>query len=464
MPNVVEINKQDGKKHVVIVGGGFAGLNAAKVLGEESDLQVTLIDKRNYHLFQPLLYQVAMAGLNPGDIAIPIRTILSPYQNVRALLGEVESVDIKSRKITVDFGEVEYDYLILACGSHHSYFGHEEWEPCAPGLKTLEQATEIRRRVLIAFEMAERETDPQRLKELLTFVVIGGGPTGVELAGALGEISRYTLSRDFRHIDPGRTRIILIEAGPRILTAFDESLSQKAMRDLENLGVTIWTNARVTNIRPGELTLGNETLRAATTLWAAGVQASQLNKDLGVKLDRVGRVLVEPDLSIPGHQEVFVTGDQAAFLEDGKALPGLAPVALQQGKAAAHAILADLKGKERKRFHYVDKGQMATIGRRKAVAQTGRIKFSGILAWYAWLFVHVYYLVGFKNRVAVLFQWFWSYITFKRGAQLIVTKEWRSFMPNREESPVFPPSDAPVTEEQKQEAILSGKPIPEPAR
>jgi NADH dehydrogenase len=414
-------------KKVVIVGGGFGGLNVAKSLSRRKDLQIVLLDRHNYHLFQPLLYQVAMAGLSPGDIATPIRTLMAKQKNIQVLLAEVENVDLKNKTLQTDFNTIAYDYLILACGAQHSYFGHEEWEEDAPGLKSLEQATEIRRRVLLAFELAERETDPERIKQLLSFAVVGGGPTGVELAGTLGEITRYALSRDFRHIDPAHTRIVLIEAGQRILATFDPKLSQKAKRDLEKLGVTIWTSSRVTEINKEGVTLGSETLKAATVLWAAGVRPSSLNKKMGVELDKVGRVLVKDDVSIPGYAEVFVVGDQACFIDDGKPLPGLAPVAMQQGRAVAASIKADLDGKARKPFHYVDKGQMATIGRRRAVAQTKGIKISGVLAWYAWLLVHIYYLIGFRNRAVVLFNWFWCYVTYKRGAQLIVNKEWRSF-------------------------------------
>lgn len=415
-------------KSVVIVGGGFAGLNAAKRLARAGQrLKITLIDRHNYHLFQPLLYQVATAGLSPGEIATPLRTVLSSYQNIQVLLADVTSVGLAEHRIETDIGPFSYDYLILACGAQHSYFGHDEWEPFAPGLKTLEQATEIRRRVLMAFELAERATDPEKERELLTYVVIGGGPTGVEIAGALGEITRFTLSRDFRHIDPSRARIILIEAGPRILPAFSEEVSQRATRDLEKLGVTIWTNSRVTEINESSVSLGAETVRTSNVIWAAGVQPSRLNATLGVPLDRAGRVIVRPDLSVPGHSDVFVLGDQACFMEDGKPLPGLAPVAMQQGRAVARMILSDLAGRPRETFRYHDRGQMATIGRSRAVLEAGRFRLTGFAAWLAWLLIHVYYLIGFKNRVIVLIQWFWAYVTFKRGAQLIVNKEWRSF-------------------------------------
>ena len=416
------------RKKVVIVGGGFGGLNAAKRLAKKkADLDIVLLDRHNYHLFQPLLYQVATAGLNPGEIAVPLRTVFSKYRNVQVLLCEVKKVDLGAKQLQTDCGEIPYDYLILACGAKHSYFGNDDWEIHAPGLKTLEQATEIRRRVLLSFELAERESDPSKEKKLLTFVIVGGGPTGVELAGALGEITRFTLNHDFRHIDPRKARIILIEAGSRILTQFDPTLSARAARDLENLGVTIWTDSRVTGISADGVTLGSEQVNASTVIWAAGVRPSSLNAGLGVELDRAGRVIVGPDLSIPGYPETFVIGDQACVHENGRTLPGLAPVAMQEGRAAADAILADHFGRARKSFQLVDKGQMATIGRSRAVAETSGLKFGGIWAWLTWLLVHIYYLVGFKNRVLVLIQWFWAYLTFRRGAQLIVNKEWRSF-------------------------------------
>lgn len=428
-------------RQIVIVGGGFGGLNAAKSLARsKKPVQITLLDRHNYHLFQPLLYQVATAGLSPGEIATPLRTILANHENVQVLLAEVRKIDLNGKNVETHIGNFSYDNLILSCGAQHSYFGHEHWEPFAPGLKTLEQATEIRRRVLLAFEEAESANDSQRERELLTFVIIGGGPTGVEIAGALGEITRFTLSRDFRHIDPARARILLIEAGPRILPAFAEDLSQRAARDLEQLGVTIWTNSKVTEIRKDAVSLGQEVVRAGTIIWAAGVKPSHLNQDLGVPLDRAGRVIVESDLSPPGHPEVFVLGDQACFLENGKPLPGLAPVAMQQGRWVARNILADLEGRPREAFHYNDRGQMATIGRRRAIIESGHFHLSGFTAWLGWLVIHIYYLIGFKNRVIVLIQWAWAYLTFKRGAQLIVNKEWRSF----ESQPQVAP--APVRE------------------
>jgi NADH dehydrogenase len=419
------------RKRVVIVGMGFGGLSAARELGGRKDIDVVALDRRNYHLFQPLLYQVAMAGLSPGEIAAPIRGILSRYKNIQCLMTNVEAVDDSERVARADMGPISYDWLILACGAQHSYFGHEDWEPFAPGLKTVEQATEVRRRVLTAFELAERELDPEREKWLMTFVVVGGGPTGVELAGAIGEISRFALSRDFRHIDPRRTRVVLVEAGPRILSSFDPALAQRAVLDLERLGVTCMTGARVTEVDAQGVRLGAERLDAATVLWAAGVLPSPLSRSLDTPLDSLGRAQVAADLSLPWRPEIFVIGDQArAAGPDGAPFPGLAPVAMQQGRCAARNIVADLEGRPREPFKYRDKGQMATIGRRRAIVQVGRLKFGGWLAWYTWLVVHIFYLIGFKNRLLVLIQWAWSYFSYKRGAQLITQKEWRSFRPD----------------------------------
>ena len=414
-------------RRVVIVGGGFGGLCAAMKLAGVKGVEVTMIDRRNHHLFQPLLYQVAMAGLSPAEIAYPIRTIFSGKRNVRVLLARATGVDLQRKLLRTDDADIPYDNLILACGARHSYFGHNEWETYAPGLKSLEEATEIRRRVLTAFELAEKETDPERQRKLLTFVVIGGGPTGVELAGALGEISRFTLSKDFRRIDPRRTRVILIEAAPRILAAFDETLANRATADLESLGVTVWTSTKVTRIDAEGVNLGEETVQAATILWAAGVAPSELNKSLGVPLDRGGRVIVEKDCSLKSNPEVFILGDQANFTgEDGKPLPGLAPVAMQQGRHTARNILRELKSQAREPFKYSDKGIMATIGRRRAIVQYGRLKFAGFFAWLAWLLIHVLYLIGFKNRIAVMLNWGWNYFAFSRGARLIVGKDWRA--------------------------------------
>lgn len=412
--------------HVLIIGGGFAGLNAAKGLGGAKGVDVTLVDRSNHHLFQPLLYQVAMAGLSPADIAAPIRSMLSRYRNIRVLQGEVRSLDLRRNVAIADFGEVAFDDLIVACGVRHSYFGHEEWEEYAPGLKNLEQATEIRRRVLSAYEQAERTQSPEDRKRLLTFVIVGGGPTGVELAGAIGEMSRFTLAKDFRNIDAAQSRVILLEAGSRILPMFSEQMAARATRDLEQLGVQVWTRSGVTKIDAEGVEIGAERIRSATVLWAAGVQASSLGGTTEWERDRQGRVLVEPDLSIKGHKNVFIAGDQACFIhQTRKPLPGTAPVAMQQGRYLARTIRDDLIGKPRQPFRFVDKGQMATIGRSRAIVEIGRLKISGFIAWMLWLLVHIYYLTGFKNRLLVVLQWAWSYLTFRRGARLIVSKEWR---------------------------------------
>ncbi|WP_106089394.1 NAD(P)/FAD-dependent oxidoreductase [Enhygromyxa salina] len=416
-------------KRVVIVGGGFAGLNAAKILGRHgTELEVVVIDRRNHHLFQPLLYQVAMAGLSPADIAAPIRGLLSDYRNTTVIQGEVRRVDADAKQIHGDFGELSYDYLLLAAGAMHAYFGHEDWEPHAPGLKTVEQATEIRRRVLTAFEQAEAHpAHTADRKRLLTFVIVGGGPTGVELAGAIGEMSRTTLAKDFRNIDPKLTRVILIEAGPRIMASFHEKLASRATRDLESLGVQVWTNSLVTKVDASGVEVGGERIEAATVLWAAGVRAAEFEA-LDAERDRQNRVHVGADLSLKGHPEVFVAGDLAHAVDaQGQPYPGLAPVAMQQGRFVARAILRELAGESRGSFEYVDKGQMATIGRGRAIVEAGKVRFAGMLAWWTWLLVHIYYLTGFRNRVLVLIQWGWSYLTFSRGARLIVAKQWRSY-------------------------------------
>jgi NADH dehydrogenase len=411
---------------VLIVGGGFGGLSAAKALGNVPQVDVTLLDRRNHHLFQPLLYQVATAGLSPAEIAQPIRGILSQFSNVEVLEGEVTDVHLDKKEVVADFGTFAYDYLILACGSLHSYFGHDQWEEHAPGLKTIEQATEIRRRILQSFEEAERTNDLQRRRYLLTFIVVGGGPTGVELAGAIGEMSRFTLSRDFKRIDSKLARVILVEAGDRVLSTFPRKLSARATRDLEGLGVQVWTHSTVTGVDGGGVQIGNERVEAATVLWAAGVRAVGLSHALDVPLDRSGRVIVGPDLSLEGHPEAFVIGDQCRFdHQNDQPLPGLAQVAMQQGRFAARTIRDELVSRPRSKFHYVDKGQLATIGRSRAVADIWKLQFGGILAWMIWLFVHIYYLTGFKNRIFVVFQWAVSYLTYRRGARLIVGHDWR---------------------------------------
>lgn len=452
-------------RRVVIVGGGFAGLNVAKALGNRAGVEVTLIDRRNHHLFQPLLYQVAMAGLSPAEIAAPIRGLLSGYRNIRVLQGDVTGVELDHKRIQSSIGPLEYDVLVLAAGAMHSYFGNERWEPHAPGLKTLEQATEIRRRVLEAYEAAEHESDPEERRALLTFVVVGGGPTGVELAGALGEMSRYTLAKDFRNIDPKLTRVILIEAGPRILAPFSEASSSRATRDLERLGVQVWTQSRVAEVDDGGVRVGEERISAKTVLWAAGVEGAAIGRSLGVGLDRAGRVEVGPDLTIPGHPEVFVLGDQAHAKDaGGKPLPGVAPVAMQQGRWAGRVIRGEL-GREigaepREAFEYWDKGQMATIGRSRAVMESGRLRLGGWLAWMGWLVVHIYYLSGFKNRLFVLFSWAWSYLSFARGARLIVRKSWRSFPNAGAETPTEsrpPESSSEAGDVEPAPAMASGR-------
>ncbi len=436
---------------VVIVGGGFAGLNVAKGLHHQREVQVTLIDRRNHHLFQPLLYQVAMAGLSPADIAAPIRSQLSRQKNVRVLQELVTGVDFARKVVLTDCGEFPYDYLLLACGARHSYFGHPEWEEYAPGLKTIEQATEIRRRILTAFERAERITDPQEQKRLLTFIVVGGGPTGVELAGALGEMSRFTLAKDFRNIDATHARIILIEAGPRILPVFSQEMADRAMRDLETLGVQVWTSSKVTKVDAQGVEVDDERIRASTVLWAAGVQASSLGRKLGLETDRQGRIIVQSDLSLKEHPNVFVAGDQAHCLdEEGQPLPGVAPVAIQQGRYLAKLMIDELKGRPRTPFHYVDKGRMATIGRSRAIAEIGRVKLTGFIAWLAWLVVHIYYLTGFRNRLFVVINWAWSYLSFRKGARLIVEKEWRLEPAAREVPNSLTPENIPARETVKE--------------
>ena len=409
---------------MVIVGGGFGGLYAARALAHRP-VRVTLLDRRNHHLFQPLLYQVATAVLNASDIAVPLRSVLRRATNITVLLAEVEKVELANRRLVLDRGEMGYDALVLAAGASHSYFGHDEWEMLAPGLKTLEDALEIRRRVLLAYEAAEREQDGAERQALLTFVVVGGGPTGVELAGALGEISRQTIARDFRLIDPTKSRIVLLEGGSLILPTFPESLSRSAADALRRIGVEVRVRAIVTRVTPDAVWLGGEQIRTRTVLWAAGVAATPLARTLGVPLDRSGRVLVEPDLSIPVHPEAFVVGDMCAFLhQTGAPLPGVAPVAIQQGRAVADNVLRRLRDQPTRPFRYRDRGSMATIGRAAAVAVVGRLKLAGLVAWLAWLFVHIMFLIGFRNRFLVLFEWAWAYVTWHRGARLI-TGPWR---------------------------------------
>ncbi len=409
---------------MVVVGGGFGGLYAARALAGRP-VRVTLLDRRNHHLFQPLLYQVATAALNPSDIATPLRSVLRHARNITVLLVEVERVDLAARRLVLDRGEIGYDALILAAGAGHSYFGHEDWEVLAPSLKSLEDALEMRRRVLLAYESAEREPDGAEQQALLTFVVVGGGPTGVELAGALAEISRQTIARDFRVIDPTRARIVLLEGGERVLASFPETLSRRAQDSLQRIGVEVRTRAIVTGITADAVWLGGEQIRARTVLWAAGVAAAPLARTLGVTLDRSGRVPVEPDLSIPGHPDAFAIGDMSLYrTQEGTVLPGLAPVAMQQGTHAADNALRRLDGRPTREFHYRDRGTMATIGRASAVAVVGGVQLSGLPAWLAWLLVHIMFLIGFRNRFLVLFEWAWAYLSWQRGARLI-TGPWR---------------------------------------
>lgn len=402
----------------MIVGGGFGGLNAARALAG-TDTRVTLIDRRNHHLFQPLLYQVATAALNPSDIAVPIRKILRDQRNVEVLLAEAKSVDLEQKTLTFDDGTIEYDYLIVATGARHSYFGHDEWTVAAPGLKTIGDALEIRRRVLSAFELAERETDPAKQEAWLTFVIVGAGPTGVELSGALCEIAQHALARDFRHINPALARVILLEGSDRVLPPYAPALSEKARRQLVALGVDVQTSQKVTSIDNEGVDIGERRISARTVLWAAGVMGSGFGKVLGVPLDRAGRVPVDPDLSVPGHPEVFVVGDLAALTLNGVQVPAVAPAAMQEAKHAAANVLRSIAGQERLPFSYRNKGMLATIGRTAAVADLGKLKLSGTLAWLAWLFIHLLFLVGFRNRLIVVFQWMWSFVSYDRGARLI---------------------------------------------
>jgi NADH dehydrogenase len=411
---------------VVIIGAGFGGLTAARRLSC-LPVQVTVLDRRNHHIFQPLLYQVATAGLSPGEIASPIRSILRAYPNIEVLLEEVIDFNLPQKQIITRDQTLSYDFLIVATGATHAYFGHEDWEPLAPGLKTIEDALEIRRRVLLAFELAERQnaesnkTDPASAEDSpLQFVVVGAGPTGVELAGTLAEIARHALKNEFRHYHPQHTRILLIEGGPRVLPSYSEELSRKAEAQLRHLGVEVLTNHMVTGIEPGAVWMGNEKIPSPVVLWAAGVAASPLGQKLGVPVDKAGRVHVQPDLSIPGHKEVFVIGDLAALNDErGNMLPGVAQVAIQQGNWVAETIARDFQNQPRRDFHYHDKGSLATIGRNAAVAQIGRLALSGYFAWLAWLFIHILFLIGFRNRLLVMIQWAWSYITYERSARLI---------------------------------------------
>jgi NADH dehydrogenase len=406
------------KPHIVVIGGGFGGLYFTKAM-RRAAVRITLVDVHNFHLFQPLLYQVATASLSPADVASPIRSVLRDQKNVEVWLGEAVDIAPDERRVRLRDGELSYDYLVLATGATHAYFGHPEWEQHAPGLKTVDDATEIRRRFLVAFEAAEREADANARRRLLTFVIVGAGPTGVELAGAMAEIARQVMPRDFRAIDTTSARVLLLEGGPRVLPTYTELSSRRAHRQLERLGVEVRTDALVTRIEDDTVCVGEEAIAAGNVYWAAGVAASSLGARLGVPLDRAGRVLVEPDGSVPGHPEIFVIGDLASITSDGKPVPGVAQGAMQMGKHAARSVRNDLAGKPRTAFRYLDKGSLATIGRAAAVAEIFGVKLSGFVAWIVWVFIHILYLIGFRNRILVMIQWAWAYLSYQRGIRLI---------------------------------------------
>jgi NADH dehydrogenase len=416
--------------HVVVLGAGFGGLAAARALNVP-DVRVTLVDRSNHHLFQPLLYQVATAALAAPDVSAPIRQLLWRQRNATVLMAGVQRIEVEKKRVLLDGRHLDYDYLVLATGVTHAYFGHDRWATYAPGLKTVGEALDVRRRILRAFEAAEMETSDEARRAWTTFVVIGGGPTGVELAGALAEIAGRTLARDFRRFDPRTTRVVLVEAGPRVLSAFPEELSEKARRELERLGIEVRTGAAVTDLGPDFVEIGAESIAARTVLWAAGVRASPLTSHLGVPQDRVGRVWVDDDLSVPDRPEVFVVGDLIAKTQDGKPLPGVAQLAVQSGRHAARNILCSVRGQTRAPFRYVDRGSMATIGRHKAVAKLGRFQFSGILAWWLWLTVHLLSLVSFRSRLSVLIEWAFAYFTWQRRSRVIleVPQEIPDFAP-----------------------------------
>ena len=445
------MNQSREQPEVVIIGGGFGGLRAAKLLGNKP-FSVTLIDKKNHHTFQPLLYQVATAVLSPGEIASPIRRILHRYKNIEVVLGEAVGFDTEKRLVKLaDASEIPFDYLIVAAGARHSYFGHDKWEQDAPGLKTIEDALEIRRRVLLAFELAERHAILDGTHDPLVFAVIGGGPTGVELAGAIAGIAREALARDFKEIDTRRARVLLFEGSPRILGTFDEVLSKKAEEHLRELGVEVFTNSLVKEVQPGRIKVGDEWIDCSVAVWGTGVTASPLGKALGVETDRAGRVLVEPDLSIPGRKNIFVIGDMAFFKDENGVVPGVAPAAMQEAETVVKNILRDGRGERREVFKYWDKGSMATIGRNKAIAQIGKWHFSGFLAWLMWLFVHLISLIDFRSRIYVLSEWVWAYFTRERSARLITgdAEELRGAMRFIEAGREFEPAKAAAAKPEK---------------
>ncbi|MGQ0543531.1 MAG: NAD(P)/FAD-dependent oxidoreductase [Blastocatellia bacterium] len=408
------------KPKIVIIGGGFGGLWAAKALANKP-VDVTLVDRKNHHVFQPLLYQVATAVLSPGEIAMPIRRILHYAKNIEVILGEVTGFDTGNKKVRLDDGsEISFDYLIVAAGARHAYFGNDEWETSAPGLKTIEDAVEIRRRVLLAFELAERDACMKGTHKPLNFVVVGGGATGVELAGAIAGIARQALAKDFKSIDTRKAHVVLLEGSDRVLGTFASDLSESAKTQLEDLGVEVRLNSFVSDITPGKVKVGDEWIECDVVLWATGVAASPLGKQLGVETDKAGRVFVQPDLSIPDHKSIFVIGDMTSLKqENGEPVPGVSPAAMQMGTATAKNIIADIQQKPRKDFRYVDKGTMATIGRSKAIVDIQGFHFTGFIAWMMWLFLHVFFLIGFRNRIIVMLEWFWAYLTRERSARLI---------------------------------------------
>ncbi len=409
------------KPQLVIIGGGFGGLTVARSL-RKATVDITLIDRRNYHLFQPLLYQVATAGLSPADIATPIRSVLRKQDNTQVLMAEVIGLDPIEQFVLLKDKKLHYDYLVVATGSWYSYFGHNDWQAFAPGLKSIVDATRIRRNILLAFEAAEMESDPEKRKALLTFVLVGAGPTGVEMAGSIAELAHQALKSDFRHIDPRLTQIILIEAGPRILASFPDSLAQRALKKLESLGVGIFTNTRVNQIDREGVVISGKRIASKNVIWCAGVVASPAGEWLKADVDRTGRVKVREDLTVPGHSNIFVIGDTASLFQNGVPLPGVAPVAIQQGRYVASVIQKRIRGLlELKPFRYFDKGNLATVGRSFAIVDLGKIRMSGFIAWITWIIVHIYYLIGFRNRVMVVIEWAWAYLTFQRGARLITT-------------------------------------------
>jgi len=448
-------SETDRKPHVVVLGAGFGGLECCRALRRD-DVDITVIDRQNHHLFQPLLYQVATAGLSAPEIAKPIRSILGRRKNVRVLLDEATDVDLDGRIVRLrDGGELSYDYLVVAVGARTNYFGNDQWEAHAPGLKTLDDATRIRHDLLLAFEEAENESDPQRREKLMRCVVVAGGPTGVEMAGAVAELCKHVLARDFRHIEPEKAQIILLEVAPRILLPFSEELSASAREQLESLGVEVRLEQKIEDIREGVVELGDGPLEAGTIIWGAGVRASPLCDALGVEQDRAGRLMVEPDGSLPGRPEVFALGDIVNLVDrNGRQVPGVSPAAMQMGRHAAGVISSRLDGKpEPPAFAYLDKGNMATIGRSRAIAQVGRLEFSGFPAWLAWLFVHLIFLVGFRNRIVVLIQWFYSYVNYRRGARIITGLDHLFRMAN--------PKARPASRAEKRARRTSPDPAPE---